>query len=166
MKCDKVQKLIITDYLDGQVNEEQKTNIEKHLASCVRCREYELTAREEVITPFNNIEKLSPPKTTWDKIRKQIEKDQLQERKNPFADLIRGIKPALNIPKPAFAIASVAIILLVIVTVIKLPSDNQKVVKMSTEERIECMTYLLGEFNEELVDEGNDFGDSVEEYFL
>ncbi len=166
MKCDNVQELILTDYLDGQVNEEQKKNIEKHLASCVHCREYELVARETVITPFNNTEKLSPPKATWDKIRNQIEEDERQEITNPFADLIRGIKSALYIPKPVFAVASVAIVILIIVTVIQLPSDDQKIAKMSAEEQIECMTYLLGEFNEELADEGSDFGASVEEFFL
>ncbi len=166
MKCDKVQELILTDYLDGQVNEEQKANIEKHLAGCVHCKEYELAARETVITPFNNTERLSPPEATWDKIRSQIEKEQLQERTNPFANLIRGIKSVLYIPKPAFAVATVAIVLLVIVTVVKLPSDNRKIVKLSTEEQIECMDYLLGAFNEELTDGNNDFGTSMEEYFL
>ncbi|MHC4268446.1 MAG: anti-sigma factor family protein [Planctomycetota bacterium] len=164
MKCDKVQELILIDYLDGQVNEEQKTNIEKHLASCVHCKEYELVARETVITPFNNAKRLSPPEATWDKIRNQIEKEQLQERTNPFADLIRGIKSALHIPKPAFAVATAAIVILVIVTVIKLPSE--KIVKLSTEDQIECIDYLLGAFNDEFTDDNNDFETSVEEYFL
>jgi predicted anti-sigma-YlaC factor YlaD len=165
MKCEKVQELILTDYLDGQVSEELQVNIEKHLASCVHCKEYELVARETTVTPFNNTEKLSPPATTWDKIRSQIEKEErLQERTNPFANLIHGIKSVLDIPKPAFAIATVAIVLLVVATVIKLPSE--KIVKLSTEEQIECMTYLLGEFNEEFTDNNNYFETSAEEYFL
>ena len=166
MKCDKVQELILTDYLDGQVNKEQKTNIEKHLASCVLCKKYELAARETVITPFNNTEKLSPPTATWDKVKNQIERERRQERTNPFADLIRGIKSVFYIPRPAFAVATVAIILITIATVIILPSDKQKIVKLSTEDQIECMTYLLGVFNKESTDDNNDFGTSVEEYFL
>ncbi len=164
MKCDKVQELILTDYLDGQVNKEQKMNIEEHIASCLHCKEYELAARETVITPFNRVEKLRPPEATWDKIRNQIEEEQIQERANPFADLIRGIKSVLYIPKPAFAIALVAVVLLVIVTVIKLPSE--KIVKLSTEDQIECMDYLIGAFNEESTDNNSDFGTFMEEYFL
>ncbi len=166
MKCDKVQELILTDYLDGQANEEQRTNIEEHLAGCVHCKEYELAARETVITPFNRAEKLRSPAATWDKIRNQIQKEEqllLQEKANPFANLIRGIKSVLYIPKPAFAIAAATIVLLV-VTVIKLPSE--KIVKLSTDEQIECMDYLLGEFNEESSDNNSDFGTSMEEYFL
>jgi predicted anti-sigma-YlaC factor YlaD len=167
MKCDKVQELILTDYLDGQVNEELKVNIEKHLECCADCRVYELAARETVVTPFNRAEKLRPPEATWDKIRNQIKKEeQLEEITNPFANLIRGIKSVLYIPKPAFAVASVAIVLLVIVTVIKLPSDNQRIAKLSTEEQIECMDYLLGAFDEESTDDNNYFETSVEEYFL
>ncbi len=165
MKCDKVQELILTDYLDGQINKELKVGIEKHLTSCADCKEYEHVARATTVTPFNNTERLSPPATTWVKIRNQIEKEeQPQERTNPFADLIGGIKSVLYIPKPAFALATVAIVILVIVTVIKLPSEQ--IVKLSTEEQIECMDYLLGAFNEESTDDNNDFESSVEEYFL
>ncbi len=165
MKCDKVQKLIITDYLDGQVNEEQKMEIEGHLAGCVHCKEYELAAKETVITPFNRVEKLRPPEATWYKIRSQIEKEeQLQGRTYPFANLVRGIKTVLYIPKPAFAVATVAIVLLVTITVINIPSE--KIVKLSTEEQIECMDYLLGEFDFESTDDNNYFETSVEEYFL
>jgi anti-sigma factor RsiW len=166
MKCDKVQELILTDYLDAQVNEEQKTNIEKHLESCTDCKEYELAARETVITPFNRVEKLRPPEATWDKIRNQLEKEeeQLEERTNPFANLIRGIKSVFYIPKPAFAVATVAIVLLVLVSVIKLPSE--KIAKLSTADQIGCIDYLLGAFNEESTDDNNYFETSVEEYFL
>ncbi len=165
MKCDKVQELILTDYLDGQINEELKVDIEKHLTSCTDCKEYERVARATTVTPFNNTERLSPPATTWARIRSQIEKEeQPQERTNPFANLIGRIKPLLYIPKPAFAVATAAIAILVIVTVIKLPSE--KIVKLSIEEQIECMDYLLGAFNEESSDGNNDFETSVEEYFL
>lgn len=166
MKCDKIQELILTDYLDGQINEEQKTDIEKHLASCADCKEYGVVARETTITPFNNAEKLSPPEAIWDKVKDRIENEQLQEGTNPFANLISSIKSVLYIPKPAFAVAAVSIILLIIVAVIKLPSDNQKIVKLSAEDQIECISYLLGAFNEGPTDENDDFGSSVEEYFL
>ncbi|MCP4267614.1 MAG: hypothetical protein GY777_18960 [Candidatus Brocadiaceae bacterium] len=165
MKCDKVQELILTDYLDGQINEELKVGIEKHLTSCTDCKEYERVARATTVTPFNNMERLSPPATTWVRIRRQIEKEELpQGRTNPFANLIGGIKSLLYTPKPAFAVAAAATVILVIVTVIKLPSE--KIVKLSTEEQIECMDYLLGEFNEESPNDNNDFETSVEEYFL
>ncbi len=165
MKCEKIQELILTDYLDGQAKEELKVNIEKHLTSCADCKEYERMARATTVTPFNNTERLRPPATTWDKIRNQIKKEeQPQERTNPFANLIGGIKSLLYIPKPAFAIATVVIVLLVVVTVIKLPSE--KIVKLSTEDQIECMDYLLGVFNQESTDDNSDFETSLDEYFL
>jgi hypothetical protein len=39
-------------------------------------------------------------------------------------------------------------------------------VKLSTEDQIECIDYLLGAFNDEFTDDNNDFETSVEEYFL
>ncbi len=79
MNCKNVEDFILTDYLDGQMDEEQKRRIGKHLASCVHCREYELAARKTVITPFNNSEKVNPPAELWYKIKEQIEEEEQQE---------------------------------------------------------------------------------------
>ncbi|MEE9605655.1 MAG: zf-HC2 domain-containing protein [Candidatus Scalindua sp.] len=165
MNCKKVKELILTDYLDGQVNEEQKRQIEKHLASCGPCKEYELLAKKTVIDPFNNAKRIRPSEVVWHKIKEQIEEEQ-QELASPFADLIRRIKSFLYVPKPAFVVATIMVVLLIIVTIIKLPSEKQEIVKVSPEKQIECMTYLLRVFNQDSTNETNGFGTSIEEYFL
>ncbi len=75
MKCEYVKELILTDYLDGQLEKEQKAQIEKHLTICKGCKEYELLTRTAVVEPFDNLEKQSPPEATWHNIRVQIEKE-------------------------------------------------------------------------------------------
>ena len=169
MNCEKVKELILTDYADRQVNEEQKEQIEKHLASCGHCKEYELAARKTVIDPFNNAERLNPPEAVWHKIKEKIEEKQLQELTSPFADLIRRIKSFLYVPKPALAVATIIVALLIMVTIIKLPSENQEIVKVNLENQenqIECMTHLLRMFNQDSMNENNGFGTSIEDYFL
>lgn len=166
MKCKKIKELILTDYLDGQMDEEQKKQIEKHLASCVHCKEYELVTRKTVIEPFSNTERLNPPEIIWHKIKEQIEEKQQQELSSPFADLIRRIKSLLYVPKPALAVATIVIVSLITVTIIRLPSKNQEIVKVSPENQVECVNYLISVFNQDSLDENNDFGTSIEEYFL
>ena len=46
MKCEDVQELIFTDYLDGQLGKEQETQVEEHLAICGDCKEHELLAQK------------------------------------------------------------------------------------------------------------------------
>ncbi len=167
MKCKYVKELILTDYLDEQLGKEQKTQIEKHLTICKGCKEYELLTRTAVVEPFNNLERYNPPEAAWHKIREQIEEElPLQEPTNSFADLIRKVKTFLYIPKPAFVVTTIIVLLLAVITVIKLQPEDQKIVKVNPESQIECITYLISVFDQETVNGNDDFGTSIEELFL
>ena len=167
MKCKHVKELILTDYLDGQLEKEQKSQIEKHLTVCKSCKEYELLTRTAAVEPFDNLEKHNLPEATWNKIREQIEEEQpLQEPANPFADLINRVKTFLYIPKPAFVVTSMIVLFLVVITVIKLPTEDQNIAKMDPESQIECINYLMSVFDQETMNGNDDFGTSIEELFL
>ena len=167
MKCEYVKELILTDYLDGQLGREQKTQIEKHLTICKDCKEYELLTRTAVVEPFNSLERYNPPEAAWHKIREQIEEElPLQEPTNSFANLIRKVKTFLYIPKPAFVVTTIIVLLIAVITVIKLQPEDQKIVKVNPESQIECITYLISVFDQETVNGNDDFGTSIEELFL
>ena len=167
MKCEYVKELILTDYLDGQLGKEQKAQIEKHLTTCRDCKEYELLTRAAAVEPFDNLEKYSPPEAAWNKIREQIEEElPLQEPANSFADLIRKVKTFLYIPKPAFAVTTIMVLFLVVITVIKLPTEDQNIAKVNPESQIECINYLMSIFDQETMNGNDDFGTSIEELFL
>jgi hypothetical protein len=167
MKCEYVKELILTDYLDGQLGKEQKTQIEKHLTICKGCKEYELLTRTAVVEPFNNLKRHNPPEAAWHKIREQIEEElPLQEPTNSFADLIRKVKTFIYIPKPAFVVTTIIVLLLAVITVMKLQPEDQKIVKVNPESQIECIAYLISVFDQETVNGNDDFGTSIEELFL
>ncbi len=168
MKCEDVKELILTDYLDEQLGKEQKAQIEKHLAICSDCSDYELLTKTAVVDPFNNAERHKPPEAAWYKIREQIEKEKLplQEPTNSFADLVRMIKSFFYIPKPALVATTIAALILVTITVIRFQPDDQKIVKVSPEKQIECITYLISVFDQETVNGNDDLGTSIEELFL
>ena len=167
MKCEDVKELILTDYLDEQLGKEQKTQIEQHLTICSDCKEYELLTRTAVVEPFNNLERHNPPKETWNKIREQIEEERPQhEQENSFVDLILRIKEFLYIPKPAFVVTSILVLLLVGITIIKLKPDDQKIVQVNPESQIECINYLMTVFDQETVNGNDGYGTSIEDLFL
>ncbi len=165
MNCKKVKELILTDYLDRQVNEEQKKQIEKHLASCVNCKEYELAARKTVIEPFNKTERVNPPEEIWHKIKGQVEEEQ-KELANPFTDFIHRIKSLLYVPRPVLAVPTIVIVLLIVVTIIYLPSKKQETLEVNPESRIESINYMMSVFNQDSMDEDNGIATDIEEYFL
>ncbi len=167
MKCEHVKELILTDYLDEQLGKEQKAQIEKHLTICKGCKEYELLTRTAAVEPFDNLEKYSPPEATWNKIREHIEEElPLQEPTSSIADLINRIKTFLYIPKPAFVVTTMIVLLCAVITVIKLQPEDQKIVKVNPESQIECINYLITVFDQETMNGNDDFGTSIEELFL
>ena len=167
MKCEDVQELIFTDYLDGQLGKEQETQIEEHLAICGDCKEHELLARKTAFGPFVKAERHSPPGAIWHKIKEQIEEERpLQGPTSSFADLIRRIKTFFYIPKPAFIVATITVLLFVTITVIKFRPEEQNIVKVDPENQIECINYLITVFEQEPANGDDDFGTSIEELFL
>jgi len=167
MKCEYVKELILTDYLDGQSGREQKAQIEKHLTICKDCKEYGHLTRTAVVEPFNNPERHNPPKATWDKIREEIEKElPRQEPVNSFVGLILRIKALLSIPKPAFIVTSLFVLLVVGITAIRLQPEDQKIVRVNQENQIECVNYLITVFDQEPLNGNDDLGTSIEELFL
>jgi hypothetical protein len=166
MKCEHVKELILTDYSDGQLEKAQKTQLEEHLTVCRDCREYELLTRTATVEPFDNLERHSPPEAAWTRIREQIEEEQLQENGNPFHDLIRRIKALLYIPKPVFAVTAATVLLLVVITVLKFPSEDRNFIKGNSDSQVECINYLMSVFDQETMNGNDDFGTSIEELFL
>ncbi len=167
MKCKYIKELILTDYLDEQMEKEQKAQVEKHLTICKDCKEYELSTKTAVIGPFDNLERPNPPEAIWHKIREQIEEElPLQGPTNSFADFISRIKTFLYIPKPAYVVTTIMVLLLAVITVIKLPTEDRKIVKASPESQVECINYLMSVFDQETINGNDDFGTSIEELFL
>lgn len=166
MKCKKVKDIILTDYLDEQLNEDQKKNIKEHLSSCGICRVYELAVRKRVIEPFNNVEKQNPPEAAWHKIKEQIKEEQRHGLTSPFAYLICRIKSFVYARKPAFVAATIVTVLFVVVAIIRLPPENSEIVKVDPEKQLECINYLINVFSQGSMNGNSDFGTSIEEYFL
>jgi anti-sigma factor RsiW len=161
MKCERTQELIITDYLDDQLDNGQKRSINDHLASCPHCREFAVTARKAVVDPFSRIDKRIPPENLWSKIKEAIKADQSPIPTNAFADFLVNLKNIFLIPKPAFAFAIVSLLILVAGVATKMTMSHQ-----GTSEQIEYLVYLAQPEGEAAVGEEKGLGTFIEQYFL
>ena len=72
MKCKNIEKLILTDYIDGKLSGDKLRDLEDHIASCSRCRK--LTAELRAISAgLERMKREEPSFPVWNKIKAEIE---------------------------------------------------------------------------------------------
>lgn len=116
MKCAKARELLAADYIDGEIDEGARGEVERHLAACAACREHADTVRRAAVEPFRDASLERAPESLWAKVRQGIAREEEQ-----------GILAALgrawdSLRGPAFAAASVAAAAVVAVAVFRNPS--------------------------------------------
>ena len=85
MNCERAQEIILTDYLDQELDQRGLNEIERHLSGCAHCREFLTAARQATITPFSAPTKVKLPQDKiWQNIKNQIEEESQSEFVNPL----------------------------------------------------------------------------------
>lgn len=164
MRCKKVQELILTDYLDGEMDPAGKEELDTHLKECSGCRSFESAVRKNLIEPFNAVEKETPPISIWHNISEAIQKEQEKAADNPVAGLLRRLRSLLVFPKPTFALATVTAVIIMALVVTKLQPPKQSEVDSYLEEQTLFLDSLEADINGSF--NGTYLGTSIEEYFL
>ena len=159
MNCKDCQELILTDYLDNELNKEERGKIDQHLSSCSGCREFALNAQMAVMEPFVAAEKPEPPERVWHNIKAAIREGQNTEGRISFLD---KIKDFLIIPKPALAFAMVLVLIVMAKAMIHVQGQRAE----TAISEIEDISYAMDEIA--YLSEDNDFNQltEIEEYFL
>lgn len=161
MNCERIQDLILTDYLDDQMDKSQKKYLEEHLSSCPQCMEFARIAKKAAFEPFVNAEKLSPPGSVWSNIQGSILAEQ-QGRTNFLVNLLDRFGWGSPIPRPAFAFASVMIMVLLVGTLTEYKIHQ----RVSAKEQIEYLSSLTNPSETSSGNGGQGFDTAVEQYFL
>lgn len=110
MKCEKIKKLILTDYADGELPESIQRKVASHLEKCASCRELEETLKEKIIMPIKETEHVDPPEEVWSRIAERIESP---VRESFSLNMREFLDSLLAVRKPALAVISFLIIVLV-----------------------------------------------------
>jgi len=164
MKCREWQDLILTDYLDDQMDKEQVARLEEHLSVCEECREFSTHARKAVIEPFTQAQKLEPSEKVWQNIKGAIAEEQ---EAGEFVSLWDRIRTIVFIPRPAMALATIVIVLMTVTFTFNHYNQQfqstRRAVIQSQEDDIDYALDELASYSEE-----NGFYEltGIEEYFL
>ncbi|MDD5258764.1 MAG: zf-HC2 domain-containing protein [bacterium] len=72
MKCDKYRDIIITDYVDGELDEQGKQEIDRHLRDCSACRAYAAAVSNLTVEPLRKAMPVEPPAFLWTRIKSRL----------------------------------------------------------------------------------------------
>ena len=108
MNCERIQHLILTDYLDDVLEHDLRKELETHLANCPCCLDFAKTARKTAFESFEGALKAAPPANVWERIE-----ERLQEENAPSVidspSWLENLKELFVLPKPALALAAVLV---------------------------------------------------------
>ena len=156
MNCKRIQEFIITDYIDGQMGDKQKGLIDQHLAHCHACKGYLDSIRNEAVNPFVNATKVVPDDFLWTQIKKTIEQEEQQQVENSFIpDFWERVRALVHVPRPAFALATVATAVIMIGITSQFMFNNQ-IVKINAQDQVMYLSSLIDE--PAGTNNGNDLG--------
>ena len=110
MNCKKIQKFILTDYTDGELDKALKEKIALHIDSCASCRQLETELKKQVIDPLRKTENVEAPEALWDRIKEFIEVPEREKVGLNIQEFLDGLFAAR---KPVLAVISLLVVLLV-----------------------------------------------------
>ncbi len=110
MRCKQAQKLV-SEYVDGNLDERRAAELEKHLESCPDCREI-LKDLRGIVREARSLKTVVPPEAVWQKISGSLDGARLEEpapRKSaPVVAPGRALFPSR---RPVWAAAAAALVI-------------------------------------------------------
>ena len=94
-KCDYFKDLILTDYIDGELDKNSAGSLESHLLDCSDCRVFLKEVKDNAALPFQQALHQPVPAQLWDTIKQSIEHE--NQAASPLADCLQHWKAYLSL---------------------------------------------------------------------
>ena len=168
MQCEKFQELILTDYLDRELAEEQRAALEAHLAQCPRCREFAEKALKVAVEPFEQLERLKPSPQLWANIKEAIKGAPQPDAREAPDDFWERLKQLFYFPRPALVLATAVLVTIMLLAVLPKQIGQNHIAQVDSvaEDEIEYLAALMEGTERIDLDENGGYGTAIEEYFL
>lgn len=117
MRCERIQELILTDHMDGELSEKMAREIDEHVRICAKCRDFKRIAAGAAAEPFKLTRTTEAPSYIWERVKQKIAAEGAESSGilAGMADIIRNIFWSLGkILKPAVVFAAAAAIIIAI----------------------------------------------------
>lgn len=160
MLCARIQEILKTDYLDGELNPQEERRILEHLKQCPGCQALEKELRTQS-SLFKEAKQQQVPERLWQNIRDSIYSQGLTQEQGMIRGIAERLKGLIFMPRPAFALAGA---LSVVILVVFLAGSIIQKERYTHQE--EEAAFALYSQNGENGDQALGLGTSIEEYFL
>lgn len=159
-KCEQIKELILTDYLDGELDKNTVDGIESHLLDCGDCRAFFKEVKNNTTLPFQKVLRQPVPVELWSAIKENIENE--NRPTNPLADFLDQFRGLIVFPKlvPVFA----SIVLMFLAGSVTL--NTVQIQQAKDKEQGEYLVALLEPTGPSTQGDNNDLGTPIEHYFL
>ncbi len=113
ISCDKVKELLMSSYIDNELDENIVKQVRHHLNICADCRELESLLKKNIVTPLEKSRTMVPSDAVWNAIEAEIggSVEQIPKDLETFWEKLRRaiLRP---LPVMSSAIAGLSLIIL------------------------------------------------------
>jgi anti-sigma factor RsiW len=159
-KCEQFKDLILTDYIDGQLDKNFSESLEGHLLDCSDCRAFFKEVKNNATLPFQKVLQQPVPAGLWSAIKQNIEQE--NQAAAPLSDFIKKLKGLIVFPRlvPVFA----SVVLMFLAGSVTL--NTVQVQRAQDRDQGEYLVALLSSTGSSAQGDNNDLGTPIEHYFL
>lgn len=166
-KCDHFKVLILTDYIDGQLDKKRASDLERHLVDCGDCRAFLKEVKNNAVLPSQQPLIQRVPAELWDTIKQRIEqKNQMTNPLEAFIEKLKGLMAFLVRKMLFYRMAPVFASLVLMLLVGSVTLDKIQVQQDQAKEQGEYLISLLSPTYASSQSENNGLGTPIEHYFL
>ena len=157
--CEKMRDLILTDYLDGELDELVRQNVERHLRDCTNCRGLAEDVKKKLVLPLTQTIDKEVPERVWLSIKEKIEEANVldQSKLNSAESIFDFFNPAKLMP------IALGFIFVTIVSVGIIHDRNVK--QAEQKHQMEYLAFVLESVSSD-ADVQEEKTTALEEYFL
>ena len=159
-KCEHFKDLILTDYIDGELDKNSALSLEDHLSGCGECRVFLKEVKDNAAMPLKRTLQEPVPAVLWEGIKQNIENK--NQEAEPLADLIAGLKGWFVFPRLVPVFASLFVMLLAGSAVL----NTIHIQQAKDKEQGEYLVSMLSPKDISAQADNNDGATPIEHYFL
>ena len=160
-KCDHFKDLILTDYIDGELDKNSADGVERHLLDCAHCRAFLKEVQDNAALPLRQASQQPVPVELWGAISQRVYAN-LMNKPSLVADFTEQFKGWVVFPKVVPVLASLVLMFLAG----SVAFNTIQVRQARDKEQGEYLVALLSSTGASSPSDNNEGASPIEHYFL
>ncbi len=163
---EQIKELLLTDYLDGQLDDVTRQYIDSCLSKDPKLQSFLEAARKMADEPFRDAPDIKPPAHVWRNIREEIEFSKGEEKESFGDKIIAWVRGLVAQPKTSFAFGGFAFVCFIFVWM-GISRVYISPIRYNSEQQVEYLMFLAdGNIGEGEEEGRGGFETTIENYFL